>query len=260
MSSSPLERLQRRFVRSVTFAADADLIAAVTGGGRLSAAQAIGVYRDAYPARLTEALGETYEACWRVMGDEEFFAAARDFIARAPSRSYNLSDYGEGFPEFLESRPQAEDVAFLGDLARLEWAFIRLFHTRAHEGLEPAALAAAAGPESILRLGAACVLLSLKHSVYGIWKRDRADDTPLEPTEWEGSQRLVLYKSGTNQIFARELSAAEHAALAALAQGRPLGAALDAAGLDEDGARELFAFTAEARLVDAILKDGDVSR
>ncbi len=260
MSSSPLERLQRRFVRSVTFAADADLIAAVTGGGRLSAAEAIGVYRDAYPARLTEALGETYEACWRVMGDEEFFAAARDFIARAPSRSYNLSDYGESFPEFLEARPQAQGAPFLGDLARLEWAFLRLFHARAQEGLEPAALAAAAGPQSILRLGAACVLLSFKHSIYGIWKRDRADDTPLESGDWEGAQRLVLYKRGTNEIFTRELSVPEYAALTALAAGRPLGAALEYSGLDEEGARGLFAFVADARLVAEVVPEGHGSR
>ena len=103
MSDSPLEALQRRFVRSVTFMTDPELVAAVTGGGKLSAAEAVDVYRGGYPARLTDALGETYETCWRVLGDEGFFAAAQTYISRHPSRSHNLSDYGEAFPEFLES-------------------------------------------------------------------------------------------------------------------------------------------------------------
>jgi len=256
MSSSPLERLQRGFVRSVTFAADPAFVAAVAGGGRLSAAEAVDVYRSGYPVRLTELLGETYEACWRVLGDEDFFAVARAYIARTPSRSHNLSDYGASFPEFLEASAASllpdSEIPFLADLARLEWAYKELFHARAHEGLEPAALAAAAGPGSVLRLGAAVALLALGHSVHGIWRRDRADDAPLKASDWGGAQRLLLYKRGANPIFVRELSAPEHAALSALAARRPLGEALESSGLDEEGARELFAFVADARLVAAL--------
>ena len=42
--------------------------------GRLkTAASALEVYRRAYVARLTEALGDTYEAVWSVLGDDVFF-------------------------------------------------------------------------------------------------------------------------------------------------------------------------------------------
>jgi hypothetical protein len=250
VSDSPLERLQRRFVRSVTFLADPELVASVTGGGALTAAAAVDVYRGGYPARLTEALGETFEACWRVLGDEAFFAAAKDFLTRTPSLTYNLSDYGEGFPEFLESRPDAEDAPFIGDLARYEWAFKGVFHEAPRAALDPAVLAAKARPDSVLRFGGATRLLSLRHRVRAIWLRDRSDDTPLEPSEWTGAQRVILYKSGDNGVRSRELTAPEHAALAALAAGRPLGDALAAAeGLDAAAASTLFAFISEAGLV-----------
>ena len=254
MSASPLETLQRRFVRSITFLADPELVASVTGGGKLTAAEAVDVYRGGYPARLTEALGETFEACWRVLGDEDFFAAVKDFIARTPSSTHNLSDYGEGFPEFLESRPDAEHAPFLGDLARYEWAYKNLFHVKPHAVLDPAVLAAKARPDAILRFGGALRLLSLRHRVHAIWHRDRSDDTPLEPADWTGAERVILYKKEGNQIFSRELTAPEHAALTALAAGRPLVTALAAAdGLDEAGARTLFAFVSEAGLVAEVL-------
>ncbi len=254
MSASPLEILQRRFVRSITFLADPDFVGAVTGGGKLTAAEAVDVYRGGYPARLTEALGETFEGCWRVLGDEDFFAAAKDYIARAPSLTHNLSDYGEGFPEFLESRPDAARAPFLGDLARHEWAYKELFHAKPHAGLDPAVLAAKARPESVLRFGGAMRLLSLRHRIYAIWRRDRSDDTPLEPAEWTGSQRLILYKKEGNPIFSRELTVPEHAALTGLAAGRPLSVALAAAeGLDEAGAQELFAFVSESGIVAEVL-------
>ena len=254
MTASRLEDLQRRFVRSVTFLTDADFAAAVTGGGTLTPEEAVGVYRAGYPARLTEALGETFEGCWRALGDEAFFAVAKDYIARMPSASYNLSDYGRSFPEFLESRADAEDAPFLGDLARYEWTFKELFHTKAHAPMAPAALAAKARPDAVLRLGGAVRLLALRHRVYDLWRRDRADDTPLVTSDWEGAERLVLYKKEGNPIFVRALTAPEHAALSALEAGRPLEEALASAeGLDAPAARELFAFVAESGIVAEIV-------
>ncbi|MFI5347649.1 MAG: putative DNA-binding domain-containing protein [Elusimicrobiota bacterium] len=250
MTASRLEILQRRFVRSATFMVDADFVASVTGGGKLTAAESVAVYRDGYPARLSEALGETYEGCWRVLGDESFLAAAKDFIARTPSSSYNLSDYGAGFPEFLESRPDAEDAPFIGDLARYEWTFKELFHTKAHPVMPPAVLAAKARPDAVLVFGSAVKIVSLRHRVHEIWRRDRSDDTPLKDSDWEGAERLVLYKKEANPVFVRALTAPEHAALTALAAGRPLQDALAAAeGLDADAARDLFAFIAESGIV-----------
>jgi putative DNA-binding protein len=250
VSDSPLEALQRRLTRSITFMADPELVAAVTGGGELTAAEAVDVYRGGYPARLTEALGETYETCWRVLGDEGFFAAAKGFLERFPSRTHNLSDYGEEFPEFLESLPVAADAPYLGDLARFAWTFKELFHAKPHAGLAPAVLAAKARPESVLRLGAAVRLLSLRHSVYGIYRRDLEDEAPIHERDWKGEQRLILYKKEGNPIFVRELAAPEHAALKALAEGRPLADALESAeGLDAAAAQELFAFVSSAGLV-----------
>jgi Putative DNA-binding domain len=253
VSDSPLKALQRRFTRSVTFMADPALAASVTGGGELTPEEAVDVYRGGYPARLTEALGETYETCWRVLGDEGFFAAARGFIARFPSRTHNLSDYGAEFPEFLDSLPVAADAPYLGDLARFAWTFKELFHAKPHAALAPAVLAAKARPEAVLRLGGAVRLLSLRHRVYGIYRRDPADDSPIKDEDWQGEQRLLLYKKEENPIYVRELTAPEHAALSALAAGRPLADALAGAeGLDAAGAGELFSFLSAAGLVTGV--------
>lgn len=233
--------------------ADPELVASVTGGGELTAAEAVDVYRGGYPARLTEALGETYEICWRVLGDEGFFVAAKAYSARFPSRSHNLSDYGEEFPEFLESLPIAKDAPYLGDLARYAWAFKELFHARPHACLDPKVLAAKARPDAVLRFGSALRLLSLHHRVYGLFRRDLGDDSPISESTWRGAERLILYKKEGNPIYVRELTAPEHAALTGLAAGRPLADALAAAeGLDAEGAQELFGFVAESGIVTAV--------
>lgn len=245
---SALEALQRRFVAAVT-RGDASLAAGVSGGGRLTPEGAVEVYRRAYPARMTEALGETYERVWRVLGDDDFFSTCAAFVPTEPSTSGDLSDYGRSFPEFIESRPDLSHAPFLGDLARLEWTFKELFHAKDNEGLPPAELARTAAPGSMLVFGAATAQLSLRHKVHAVWIRDLEDDSELEPGSWRGREDLFLYKKD-GRVFTRPLTPPEAAALAALRAGRPLDDALAGAkGLEPDAVSALFRDLAESGAV-----------
>jgi hypothetical protein len=86
----------------------------------------------------------------------------RAFIARSPSStSYNLSDYGASFPDFVEGQAfnslnLSSDAPFLGDLARYEWEFKNLFHEKPHAGLDRGVLAAKARPERSCASAARC--------------------------------------------------------------------------------------------------------
>lgn len=236
---SALEDLQRRFVAAVT-AGDGALAAGVSGGGKLTPEGAVAVYRRAYPARLTEALGETYERVWRVLGDDDFLATSAAFITTERSTSHNLSDYGRTFPEFLESLPELAHAPFIGDLARLEWTFKELFHMGSNDGLPADELARIATPSAVFSFGPATALLSLRHRVHAVWTRDLEDDTALDPESWRGHEDLFLYKKD-GRVFTRALTPAEAAALTALRAGRPLDAALaGAAGLDAGAVSALF--------------------
>lgn len=245
-----LETLQRGFVAAVTRADPApDFAATVRGGGRLTPEAAVAVYRRAYPARLSEALGETYARVWRVLGDADFLAACRDYAYARPSVSHNLSDYGYDFPEFLEQRAELAHAPFIGDLARLEWAFKDVFHAPREESLSVEALASASSPGSRFVFGRASALLSLGHRVHAMWSRDLSDETPIESADWEGEEAVFLYKS-RDGVCGRTFSAPEAAALSALRAGETLEAALaGAAGLDEAATTELFRWLSESGVV-----------
>lgn len=246
--ASPLEILQRQFTASSIGEADPEFVDRVQGGGKLSAADAVAVYRGGYPARLSEALGETFEACWRVLGDEDFFEACKKYCRSVPSTSHNLSDYGFSFPTFLLNRFQAQ-APFIGDLARLEWAYKDLFHARPHTPLTAEQLSVAVKPNSVLLFGHAVQSLSFSFSVVDIWRRDRSDATPLNRSGWEGPQSALLYKSGGTQVFSRVLAAPEASVINSLLNGIPLDSTLASSSLDESAARNLFAFISQAGLI-----------
>lgn len=86
------------------------------------------VYQTDYFSRLTEALGSSYEACWLVLGDEDFFDVARKYINKFPSNLKSLNFYGKDFPQFLDEHYQ-DEFPFLMDLANFEKSYWTLFHS-----------------------------------------------------------------------------------------------------------------------------------
>lgn len=112
--------------------------------GSISAGERLDVYRNTFSSVLTTALRLSYPAVHRLVGAEFFEGAARIFIEAYPPASACLDDYGEGFVDFLSSFEPAASLAYLPDVARLEWAVNRALHARDVDPLDVRALAALA--------------------------------------------------------------------------------------------------------------------
>ncbi|MFN2375550.1 MAG: putative DNA-binding domain-containing protein [Candidatus Binatia bacterium] len=255
MSAPVLPELQRALARALTRpggGADPGLLENVVPGGSLDAEGALGVYRRGYLARLTEQLGETFASVWRVLGDEDFFAACESYLAAHPSTSYNLSDYGRDFPDFLAASTHAANAPFLAELARFELAFHDLFHAVLHQAADAAELASLTDLEGVrFRLGSAMKLLACESAVYDLFRRRHDEEPPdvsLDRPQW-----MLLYRRG-GDVIAHELEVASFRALEAIAAGAPVEEAL-ARAVESDpafGAAEaarLFELLAGAGLV-----------
>ncbi|HSS29308.1 MAG TPA: DNA-binding domain-containing protein, partial [Usitatibacter sp.] len=82
----------------------------------------IAIYRRNLFANLGNALAATYPVVQRLVGDAFFREAARQYVLAHPSHSGDLNDYGASFAGFLARYPHAATLAYLADVARLEWA------------------------------------------------------------------------------------------------------------------------------------------
>jgi hypothetical protein len=88
------------------------------------------IYRNTVVVALTKALQLNYPAVRRLVGAEFFDGAAQLFIAEHLPRTAWLDRYGEEFPQFLGNFPPAKPLAYLADVAALEWAVSRAIHAR----------------------------------------------------------------------------------------------------------------------------------
>jgi hypothetical protein len=97
----------------------------------------IAVYTEGYPARVTEALRETYPALANILGDGSLAGLSDRYRGVLRDEPTNLNDVGADLPRFLRQDRLSEQLAFLPELAELEWAVTRSFHAAACDRFDP---------------------------------------------------------------------------------------------------------------------------
>jgi hypothetical protein len=135
-----LARLQTSFQAHV-LRRDPGIVAEMAGDARLPAALRLGVYTEAYAARLVEVLGESFPAVQAALGASLFARLVRDFAHEHPSRARSARDYGAQLPQWLGSRLSGARASGIADLAHFEWALATAFDAADEAALTPASLA-----------------------------------------------------------------------------------------------------------------------
>ena len=223
---SLIKSIQSKFADGVT-QSNPEILKSVIPISDLTPEQCIEIYRRGYFARLTESLGETFEATWWVLGDDAFFELCQSFIHANPSRVYDLSDYGQSFPEFLESNSLANGLPFAGDLARFEWSFKEVFHSPNifPNGVDWAKVVAEPGAH-LFRISSSAHLFESKYAVYDIWKM-RASSADALTLDIHQKSRLLVFKH-QSQVMVRNLEKDEFCLLDNLSNGASLENSIEA--------------------------------
>jgi len=99
------------------------------------------VYRNNVTVSLINALASIYPAVQRITGSEFFRAMARFHVRTTTPTSPLLFEYGRDFPVFIEGYKYAQDMPWLGDVARIERAWLDAYHAADAPPLPTAALA-----------------------------------------------------------------------------------------------------------------------
>ena len=189
----------------------------------------LAVYRNNARHNAREALRAVYPVVEQLVGARFFDHAADLYAAAHPSTSGDIHAFGGEFRTFLAAFEPAAGLAYLPDVARLEWAMHEVFHAAAAPPFPLERLAGVAeDAHAALRfvLNPACRLVASAWPVHRLWALhqpgavwDAAFDIGA------GGVDLLVRRSG---FEVEPLPAAEFAMLRRLAAGEPLGAALEA--------------------------------
>ena len=212
----------------------------------------LAVYHRSVRANQDAALASAYPVVRRLVGDAFFGEAAARYAQAFPSRSGDLHAYGSAFALFLAQYEHARDLAYLPDVARLEWAVHESRHAARGGSFDYERL----GRVPAERLGVVrialrpCVrLVSSIHPVLAIWEANQEgrDGTP----DRAGAELVAVRSDPAFEVRPVAVGAGEWALLEAFAQGASLA---EAAAECERRSLELQA--ALARLVALDVLDG----
>jgi uncharacterized protein len=229
--------------------------------------QRLSIYRDTCRSVLVNALRLSFPAVQELVGAEFFEGAAERFIDEAPNGvpgSAWLNEYGAEFPAFLASFPPAAGIAYLPDVAQLEWAVNRALHAPEAMPLDPARLAdvESASTRAGVRLvpHGSVTLLSLQSPADAIWRAvlDR-DDAALAAIDPTAGPVWLLVERGTDGIGVRRLPHSVWRFTARLCAGCALHTVLDEEPAESELPESAAALLAEhllaGRFIDAF--EGD---
>lgn len=195
------------------------------------------IYRHHVLTTLTSALEATFPVICRLV-DRRFFAYAADTYLRAhPPTGPCLFEYGDSFPDFLAAFPPCRDLAYLPDVARLEWAMSAALHAPDVDAMDPACLADVAAedlPRLTFAVDPSVSYLESPWPVEQIWRANQDEDgAPSDPIDLAaGGVRLEVRRAG-DVATVRSLAAGDYALRTALARGGTLEDAA-AAALGDD--------------------------
>ncbi|MBX3437263.1 MAG: putative DNA-binding domain-containing protein [Planctomycetaceae bacterium] len=212
----------------------------------LNSIERLGIYGNAYYARLIECLAVEFPALRAAVGEDAFSGFVFGFLQHHPPASYTLSDLGRWFPIYLaSSRPARQDDApdwadFLVDLATLERTDSEVFDGPGEEHLPllQAEELSAVPPENWsdiqFQTAASLRLLEFRFPVQDFAACVRRGAESTIPA----AARTFLAVSRRDYIVRhRTLSRLPFQLLCFLQQGRTLGAAIEEAVVDT-GAEE----------------------
>jgi hypothetical protein len=222
---------QERFARGLLDASDAAVLGHIAGARGMDAAAGLAVYRNNTFSNYRGALREAYPVVLRLVGADFFDHTADAFVRATPSTFGDINVYGAGFGGFLEGFPGARELAYLPDTARLEWAVHSAFQAGDTAPLDFARLAAVPAE----RLAALCFvlhpsasLIASRWPILAIWRTHQPGGGEETIDLGAGGCDLLVIRRG-HDVDLEPVSAAEFAALAALANRAPLGDALEVA-------------------------------
>ncbi|MFZ1742435.1 MAG: putative DNA-binding domain-containing protein [Pontixanthobacter sp.] len=191
------------------------------------------IYRNAYRARLVDALRDTFERTAKWVGDDAFRQAAAHHLISRPPNSWTLDDAGHGFPETLAKLFAGDpEVAELG---WLELAMHRAFVAQDAVPLDAPGFAHAASQfaeedwaNMRLHFLPGIDQREIAHDIGTLWRALASDDGPPPDIEYSLTQpaHCLVWRDGLKSVFI-QIDDHEGLALALMRSGGSYGAMCD---------------------------------
>ena len=192
-----------------------------------------GVHRNNVVVSLVAALQDTFPVARQLVGDEFFAAMARIYVCEQPPASPVLTDYGDGFGDWLVQFEPVTALPYLADMARLERARVRAFHAADAAALGAGAIAQHLAdpqclPRARLALHPSLSVLMSPFAVVSLWSAHQSAGA-MPTVAIDDPEAALVLRAPDDEVLVIAIPPAAAIFVRQLDEARTLGAALEAA-------------------------------
>lgn len=144
----------------------------------------VDIYRNNAIGTLLKILAQAFPVCVALVGERYFKQLANAHVSHHPSIHHDLNQYGQQFPETLkklvESRDELHEMAYLVDVARLEWLVHQSYYAVDRAVFDIQGYAELSAEQQIkvsFKLADDVGLLVSSYPVYDIWLKHQPSFT-----------------------------------------------------------------------------------
>jgi hypothetical protein len=176
----------------------------------------LGIYANAYRARIVEAMAADYQSLKVYLGDDAFEALILAYIDAHPSQYFSMRWVGSKLGEFIQRTAPYSDHPDLYELAHFEWALCHAFDAPDATPMTANTLAALA-PEQwsdlTLQFSPSLQLIALQTNAPQLWRALNAEEAPPAVSTvaikqvwlvWRQQLKLMFRPADTLEVIALE--------------------------------------------------------
>lgn len=171
---------------------------------RMGRSTRLGIYANAYRARMVEAMAADYKALKMYLGDDAFETLILAYIDAHPSQYFSMRWVGGKLCEFIQATEPYREHLDLYELARFEWALCHAFDAIDSTPLRTEALAQLSPEqwsELTLQFAPSLQVLALHTNAPQLWQALNAEQTPPSVTNVGIAQAWLIWRQQLKLMF-----------------------------------------------------------
>jgi len=183
----------------------------------------MGLYRNNFYISLSECLAAYFPAVLALVGEEFFAQLAKAYIKQSALDKAELDNFGAGFSGFIAGCEQTKSLAYLGDVAALDWAFDGANAVASIAAFPYDRLSQLEEPQQsqiIFQLAPNTLLIKAGYPLLKIWLGAKSGD--LDGVDMAQSDYVILYPEGEQGAKYTSLSAEQYQFLLAVKEQKGL--------------------------------------
>ncbi len=197
------------------------------------------IYQNSGAKAQADALRSNYPGLAAAMGEEFFTGLAHAFCRQHPPQTRSLVDYGKELPSFIDAATHKHKLQWLGDMARLDSAWLGAHLAKDAEPLLSEDLQGQDEKQLMeirLALHPSAIMVELEFALYDIWEKSRKGEAINSQQNIPRQKQTILLWRPDGDVVTKPLDDFEAAFLCALDTGKNLQQASEAAlGVNKQG-------------------------